>query len=75
MVCWSVSRAVGIPAMLAAAVVLAAVAASMVYTVYRFDRMHRTAMELQLLADASYAEAGSVGNGLGWCWKTLNLVN
>ena len=41
------NRAVGIPAMLAAAVLLAAA-----YTMYRFDRVHRGAM-------ARYAEAGS----------------
>ena len=50
--------------MLAAAVLLVAAAASVAYTLYQFDRMHRTAIELELLAEASYAEAGSVGSGL-----------
>ena len=51
------SQAVGIPAMLAAVVLLAAAASSVVYTVYRFDRMQRSALELELMAEASYAEA------------------
>ena len=55
--CYSVSKAVGISIMLAAAVLLAAAAASAAYTVYRFDRMHRSALELELTAEASYAEA------------------
>ena len=55
--CYSVSQAVGIPAMLAAAVLLAVAAASAAYTVYRFDRMHRTATELELMVEAHYAEA------------------
>ena len=55
--CYSVSQAVGIPAMLAAAVLLAVAAASAAYTVYRFDRMHRTATELELMVEAQYAEA------------------
>ena len=58
-VCYSLSQAVGIPTMLIAAVLLAAAAASAAYTVYRFDRMHRAAMELELAAEASYVEAGS----------------
>ena len=71
MVCWSVSQAIGIPAMLAAAVLLVTAAASVAYTVYRFDRMHRTAMELELLAEASYAEAGSVQSGLALCFNAV----
>ena len=59
MVCHSLSEAVGIPAMLVAAVLLAGAVASAAYTVYRFDRMHRDAMEIELAAEASYAEAGS----------------
>ena len=59
MVCYSLSQAVGIPAMLVAAVLLTAAAASAAYTVYRFDRMHRDAKKMELAAEASYAEAGS----------------
>ena len=55
--CYSVSQALSIPAMLAAAVLLAVAAGSAAYTVYRFDRMHRTAKELQLMVEAQYAEA------------------
>ena len=58
MVGYSLSQAIGITAMLAVAMLLAVAAASVAYTVYRFDRMHRTAMELELMAEASYAEAG-----------------
>ena len=54
--CYS-GQAVSIPAMLAAAVLLAVAAASAAYTVYRFDRMHHTATELELTAEAQYAEA------------------
>ena len=54
---YSLSQDVGIPAMLAVGMLLAMAAASVAYTVYRFDRMHRTAMELELMAEASYAEA------------------
>ena len=56
--CYSLSQAVGIPAMLAAALLLAVAAASAAYTMYRFDRMHRTATELELMVEAHYAEAG-----------------
>ena len=56
---YSLSQVVGIPAMLAVAILLAMAAASAAYTVYRFDRMHRTALELELMAEASYAEAES----------------
>ena len=59
MVCYSLRQAVGIPTTLVAAVLLAAAAASAVYTVHRFDRMHRAAMELELAAEAGYAEAAS----------------
>ena len=55
--CYSVSQAVSIPAMLAAAVLLAVAAGSAAYTAYRFDCMHRTAKELQLMVEAQYAEA------------------
>ena len=55
----SLSHVVGIPAMIAAGILLAMATASVAYTVYRFDRMHRTAMELELMAEASYAEAES----------------
>ena len=57
MVGYSLSQAIGITAMLAVGMLLAVAAASVAYTVYRFDRMHRTAMELELMAEASYAEA------------------
>ena len=56
---YSLSQVVGIPTMIAVAILLAMAAASVAYTVYRFDRMHRTAMELELMAEASYAEAES----------------
>ena len=56
-VCYSVSQAVSIPAMLVAAVLLAVAASSAAYTAYRFDRMHRTATELELMVEAQYAEA------------------
>ena len=56
---YSLSQVVGIPAMIAAGILLAMAAASVAYTVYRFNRMHRTAIELELMAEASYAEAES----------------
>ena len=58
MVGYNLGQAIGITAMLAVGMLLAVAAASVAYTVYRFDRMHRTAMELELMAEASYAEAG-----------------
>ena len=56
---YSLGQVVGIPAMLAVAILLVMAAASVAYTVYCFNRMHRTAMELELMAEASYAEAES----------------
>ena len=52
MVSYNLGQAIGITAMLAVGMLLAVAAASVAYTVYRFDRMHRTAMELELMASA-----------------------